>query len=58
MESYNKEYLNIRDMTSDEMKSFSGGLHPVIWLVIGYVVGEIVEGIDAANQRGCLKIKE
>ena len=58
MESYNKEYLNIRDMTSDEMKSFSGGLHPVIWLVISYVVGEIVEGIDAANQRGCLKIKE
>ncbi len=58
MESINKEDLKIRDMTSDEMKSFSGGLHPVIWLVIGYVVGEIVEGIDAANQRGCLKIKE
>ena len=58
MESINKVDLEIRDLTSDEMKSFSGGLHPVFWLVIGYVAGEIVDGIDAAYQRGCLKIKK
>ncbi len=58
MKALNNKSMNIREMTSDETKSYSGGLHPFMWLVIGYVVAEIIEGIDAANQRGCLKLKQ
>lgn len=53
MKSLNK--YNLTELTSIQMKDYSGGLKWWVAGIITYVIGETIAGIDAAYQRGCFK---
>lgn len=45
----------MKDLTYDELNNIEGG-YSKFWVgvAVGWVVGEIVQGIYQAEQRGCL----
>lgn len=46
------DFSNLKELTSDELKEYSGG-GPFLWLIAGYVFGEVMDGIYRAQKRGC-----
>jgi lactobin A/cerein 7B family class IIb bacteriocin len=46
----------MKDLTYDELNNIEGGVAPPFWVgvAVGWVVGEIVQGIYQADKRGCL----
>ncbi len=46
------EFFKLKELTSEELKTYSGG-NPVLWLVGGYIFGEVMQGIYQAQQNGC-----
>lgn len=52
----NAKLLNLKELTSEELKKYSGG-GPFWWFIGGYVFGEVMEGIYQAQKKGCLAKK-
>jgi hypothetical protein len=52
----NFEKYQVKPLTSNEKIKHNGGWAPLLWMIAGYVIGEVLEGVYQAQQKGCFDI--